>query len=51
MRSHFRIFTAHDEGIIINALYAGNREQGVVEKWHEIAQHACFPLVLPAKIS
>ena len=30
---------AHDEDIIINALYAGNREQGVVEKWHEIAQH------------
>ncbi|MDH3629009.1 MAG: VWA domain-containing protein [Acidobacteriota bacterium] len=29
---------ARDRDIIINALYAGNREQGVVEKWHEIAQ-------------
>ncbi len=29
---------ASDRDIIINALYAGNREQGVVEKWHEVAQ-------------
>ncbi len=29
---------ARDRGIIVNALYAGNRDQGVVEKWHEIAQ-------------
>ena len=29
---------ARDRGIIVNALYAGNREQGVVEKWHEVAQ-------------
>lgn len=29
---------ARDQGIIINSLYAGNREQGVVEKWHEVAQ-------------
>lgn len=29
---------ARDQGIIVNALYAGNREQGVVEKWHEVAQ-------------
>ncbi len=29
---------ARDRDIIINALYAGNRDQGVVEKWHEVAQ-------------
>ena len=29
---------ARDRGIIVNALYAGNRDQGVVEKWHEVAQ-------------
>jgi len=29
---------ARDRDIIVNALYAGNREQGVVEKWHEVAQ-------------
>jgi hypothetical protein len=29
---------ARDRDIIINALYAGNREQGVSEKWHEVAQ-------------
>ena len=41
---------AHDEDIIINALYAGNREQGVVEKWHEIAQHGggTFSAIDPA---
>ncbi len=41
---------ARDEDIIINALYAGNREQGVVEKWHEIAQHGggTFSAIDPA---
>lgn len=29
---------ARDRDIIVNALYAGNREQGVVEKWHEVAK-------------
>jgi hypothetical protein len=29
---------ARDRDIIVNALYAGNRDQGVVEKWHEVAQ-------------
>jgi hypothetical protein len=29
---------ARDRDIIINALYAGNRDQGVVEKWHVLAQ-------------
>ncbi|ANM30907.1 hypothetical protein ABI59_16980 [Acidobacteria bacterium Mor1] len=29
---------ARDQDIIVNALYAGNREQGVVEKWHKVAQ-------------
>jgi len=29
---------ARDRGIIVNALFAGNREQGVVEHWHEVAQ-------------
>lgn len=29
---------ARNRGIIVNALYAGNREQGVVERWHEVAQ-------------
>jgi len=29
---------ASDRDIIINSLYAGNREQGVSEKWHEVAQ-------------
>ena len=29
---------ARDREIIVNALYAGNRDQGVVEKWHEVAQ-------------
>ena len=29
---------ARDRDIIVNALYAGNREQGVVEKWPEIAR-------------
>jgi hypothetical protein len=29
---------ARNRGIIVNALYAGNREQGVVERWHELAQ-------------
>ncbi len=27
------------EGIIVNALYAGNRDQGVVEQWPEVARH------------
>ena len=30
---------AGDRDILINALYAGNREQGVSENWHEVAQH------------
>jgi hypothetical protein len=30
--------TARDRGIIVNVLYAGNREQGVVERWHEVAK-------------
>jgi len=30
---------AGDKDILINALYAGNREQGVGENWHEVAQH------------
>lgn len=30
---------AGDKDILINALYAGNREQGVSENWHEVAQH------------
>ncbi len=30
---------AGDKDILINALYAGNREQGVSESWHEVAQH------------
>jgi len=36
----FRIVTraTRDRGIIVNALYAGNREHGVVERWHEVAQ-------------
>ena len=29
---------ARDRGIIVNALYAGNREQGVVEHWPEVAR-------------
>jgi len=29
---------ARKRGIIVNALYAGNREQGVVERWHEVAK-------------
>lgn len=29
---------ARDRDIIVNALYAGNREQGVVEKWPEVAR-------------
>jgi len=29
---------ARDRDIIVNALFAGNRDQGVVEKWHEVAQ-------------
>jgi len=29
---------ARDRDIIVNALYAGNRDQGVVEKWHEVAR-------------
>ena len=29
---------ARDRAIIVNALYAGNRDQGVTEKWHEVAQ-------------
>lgn len=29
---------ARDRDIIVNALYAGNRDQGIVEKWHEVAQ-------------
>ncbi len=41
---------ARDKDIIINALYAGNREQGIVEKWHEIAQHGggTFSVIDPA---
>jgi len=37
----FRVATraASDRGIIVNALYAGNREQGVSERWHEVARH------------
>jgi hypothetical protein len=36
----FRVATraAQKRGIIVNALYAGNREQGVVEQWHEVAK-------------
>jgi hypothetical protein len=36
----FRVATraARDRGIIVNALFAGNREQGVVEGWHEVAK-------------
>jgi hypothetical protein len=30
---------AGDRDILINALYAGNREQGVSERWHQVAQH------------
>jgi len=30
---------ARQEGIFINALYAGNREQGASELWPQIAQH------------
>ena len=43
MESHdFRVATraARDRGIIVNALYAGNREQGIVERWDEIARGA-----------
>jgi hypothetical protein len=29
---------ARDRDIIVNALFAGNREQGIIEKWHELAQ-------------
>jgi hypothetical protein len=29
---------ARDQDIIINSLFAGNRDQGIVDKWHEIAQ-------------
>lgn len=29
---------AKDDGIIINALYAGNREQAIVENWPEVAR-------------
>jgi hypothetical protein len=38
--ANFRIATrvAQSRGIIVNALYAGNREQGVVEGWHEVAR-------------
>jgi hypothetical protein len=38
--NNFRVAVraARDRGIIVNALFAGNREQGVVEHWHEIAQ-------------
>ena len=37
----FRVVTraARDRDIIVNAIYAGNREQGVVEQWHEVARH------------
>ncbi len=36
----FRIATraARKRGIIVNALYAGNREQGAVERWPEVAK-------------
>lgn len=39
-RDDFRIAAraARDKDIIINAVYAGNREQGVVEKWPEVAR-------------
>ncbi|MCH7779214.1 MAG: VWA domain-containing protein [Acidobacteria bacterium] len=39
-RDDFRIAAraARDKDIIINAVYAGNREQGVVEKWPELAR-------------
>lgn len=30
---------ARANGIFVNAIYAGNREQGVAEKWHEVAIH------------
>ena len=30
---------ARDDDIIINALYAGNRDQGRIEQWHEVARH------------
>jgi hypothetical protein len=29
---------AQDRGIIVNALYAGNREQGITEMWPEVAR-------------
>ena len=29
---------ARDRGVIVNALFAGNREQGIVEHWPEVAQ-------------
>ena len=35
---HVAAKAARDRDIIVNALYAGNREQGIVEKWHEVAQ-------------
>lgn len=39
-QADFRIAAraALDRDIIVNALYAGNREQGIVEKWHEVAR-------------
>jgi hypothetical protein len=48
----FRVATraARDRGIIVNALYAGNREQGIVEKWPEVAQGGAgnFSVIDPA---
>jgi hypothetical protein len=32
------VSAARDRGIIVNALFAGNREQGVVEHWPEVAR-------------
>jgi hypothetical protein len=48
----FRIATqaARDKSIVINALYAGNREQAVIEKWPEIAREGAgnFSAIDPA---
>ncbi len=49
----FRIATraARNRGIIVNALYAGNREQGVVERWPELARggEGNFSAIDPAR--
>jgi len=54
-RDDFRIAAraARDKDIIINAVYAGNREQGVVEKWPEVARIGLgnFSAIDPSKSS